>query len=50
MDPDIRVIFTSGYSADTAGRELTEQEGQCFIQKPYSPKELLLSVAQCLDG
>src|SRR6185503_11025521 len=34
-NPDLRVIFTSGYSADLAGRELRLQEGQNFLQKPY---------------
>jgi PAS domain S-box-containing protein len=50
VDPKLRVIFTSGYSGDIAGRELSEQRGQSFIQKPYSPKELLLTIARCLDS
>ncbi len=48
--PALRVIFTSGYSADIAGRELTLQLGQNFIQKPASPQELLETVRRCLDG
>ncbi|MDB6053291.1 MAG: sensor hybrid histidine kinase [Verrucomicrobiales bacterium] len=46
----LRVVFTSGYSADIAGRELSLQEGQNFIQKPASPQHLLETVRNCLDG
>ena len=49
-NPKLRVIFTSGYSADIAGRELSLQEGQNFIQKPASPQQLLETVRRCLDG
>ena len=48
--PGLRIIFTSGYSADIAGRELALQEGQNFIQKPASPRQILETVRQCLDG
>ncbi len=48
-DPGLRVIFTSGYSADLAGRELDLQEGQNFIQKPFSPRRLLECIERCLD-
>jgi CheY-like chemotaxis protein len=47
--PTLRVIFTSGYSADIAGRQLHLQEGQNFIQKPSSPRQLLETVRRCLD-
>ena len=48
--PDLRVIFTSGYSADIAGGQLHLQEGQNFIQKPSSPQQLLETVRRCLDS
>jgi two-component system cell cycle sensor histidine kinase/response regulator CckA len=48
--PDLRVIFTSGYSPDTAGRELTSHERQHYIQKPAKPRVLLETVRRCLDG
>jgi hypothetical protein len=31
------VIFTSGYSAEIAGRDLELEKGQTFLQKPASP-------------
>jgi PAS domain S-box-containing protein len=48
--PKLRVIFTSGYSADIAGRELSLKEGKNFIQKPCPPQRLLEVVRECLDG
>lgn len=50
LDPKLRVVFTSGYNADMAGRRLSLREGQNFIQKPYSPQELLETVRHCLDS
>jgi CheY-like chemotaxis protein len=47
--PQLRVIFTSGYSGDVAGRQLHLQEGENFIQKPSSPQHLLDTVRRCLD-
>ena len=48
--PGLRVIFTSGYSEEIAGRELALQEGQNFLQKPASPQHILETVRRCLDG
>ena len=49
-NPKLGVIFTSGYSADIAGRELTLREEENFIHKPSSPQQLLEIVRRCLDG
>jgi FixJ family two-component response regulator len=35
------VVFTSGYSAEIAGRELSLEKGQRFLQKPASRSVLL---------
>jgi CheY-like chemotaxis protein len=48
--PRLKVIFTSGYSADVAGRELNLQTGQNFIQKPCSTTRLLGAVRLSLDS
>jgi two-component system cell cycle sensor histidine kinase/response regulator CckA len=50
QNPRLRIIFTSGYSADIAGQDLALQEGQNFVQKPSSPRHLLETVRKCLDG
>jgi len=48
--PGLKVIFTTGYSAEMAGGELQLKPGQNFIQKPCSPSELLELVRRSLDG
>ncbi|HEY1170792.1 MAG TPA: PAS domain S-box protein [Verrucomicrobiae bacterium] len=47
-NPKLPVVFTSGYSADVAGRELILEEGQNFIQKPSSPHILLSTIRRSL--
>ncbi len=46
----LRVIFTSGYSANIVGKDFTVQDGLNFLQKPYPPKKLLRLIRQCLDA
>ncbi len=48
--PDLAVVFTSGYSADIAGKELSLEEGRNFIQKPSGPLVLLETVRRCLES
>lgn len=47
--PDIKIIFASGYSADLISREEILEKGLSFIQKPFSPKDLLRKVREVLD-
>lgn len=42
--PDLRVVFTSGYQPDLAGKPLQLQPGQTFLAKPYSPDQLLQAI------
>jgi CheY-like chemotaxis protein len=48
--PRLKVIFTSGYSADVVGKDLTLHRGLHYLQKPYDPQKLALTVRDCLDG
>ena len=48
-DPEIKVIFTSGYNAEIVGKDFTLREGLNFLQKPYQPKKLAKAVRDCLD-
>jgi CheY-like chemotaxis protein len=48
--PDLKVIFTSGYSADVVGGEFVLQPGLNYLQKPYQPNTLALAVRECLDS
>jgi CheY-like chemotaxis protein len=47
---DLKVSFTSGYSAELIGKDSLLAEGNSFLAKPYSPKALLDAVRQCLSG
>ncbi|HYK89636.1 MAG TPA: response regulator [Acidobacteriota bacterium] len=47
--PDLRVIFTSGYSAETLGQDMALQEGVNFLQKPYDLRQLGDTVRNSLD-
>jgi len=48
--PDLKVIFTSGYSSEMAGREVELRQGEEFVQKPCPPDLLLSVVRRCLDA
>jgi signal transduction histidine kinase len=48
--PELTVIFTSGYSQDTAGRVFPLSTVTRFVNKPYSPRELSSAVRDALDA
>ncbi len=48
--PGLKVIFTSGYSADIVGKDFKLEPDLNFLQKPYQPQTLALTVRRCLDG
>lgn len=48
--PRLKVIFTSGYSADVVGKDFVLQRGATYLQKPYDPQKLALTVRDCLDA
>ena len=48
--PDLKVLYMSGYSAQTAGEHLTDMEGLNFIQKPFDGPKLAKAVHRCLNG
>ena len=49
-NPALKVIFTSGYSVDLAGKEFVPSKGCHFLPKPYQPEILLKAVRDCLDN
>jgi nitrogen-specific signal transduction histidine kinase/CheY-like chemotaxis protein len=49
LDPTLRIIYTSGYSPETFGRNLGLQEGANYLPKPYPPPRLLQTVRRCLQ-
>jgi two-component system, cell cycle sensor histidine kinase and response regulator CckA len=47
--PELKVIYSSGYSPDSNGRELGQND-TVFLAKPYLPPQLARVVRQCLDS
>jgi two-component system cell cycle sensor histidine kinase/response regulator CckA len=46
--PNLKIIYTSGYSADLIGKDVG-RDATAFLAKPYRPHQLALLVRQCLD-
>ena len=47
--PDLKVIYTSGYSPGMSGKDFALLEGFNFLPKPYPPSRLAEVVRDCLD-
>ena len=47
--PEMRVIYTSGYSLDVVSPDFSVKEGTNFLQKPYDPEMLAQVVRDCLN-
>jgi len=47
--PDLPVIYTSGYAADAVSGDFKFIDGQNFLQKPYPPARLAEVVRRVLD-
>ena len=48
--PGLKVIYTSGYSTEVAGRDFSLEEGVNFLAKPFEASKLAQTVRNCLDG
>jgi CheY-like chemotaxis protein len=48
--PRLKVIYTSGYSVETIGKNFSFKRGLNFLQKPYHPMALLKVVRDSLDS
>jgi two-component system cell cycle sensor histidine kinase/response regulator CckA len=49
VNPDIKVLLSSGYSIDGQAKEIMEKGCDGFIQKPFDIKELSHKVREILD-
>jgi DNA-binding NarL/FixJ family response regulator len=48
--PDLRVLYTSGYTDDAMVRQGVLTAGVAFLQKPFVPETLARKVREVLDG
>jgi len=48
--PELKVLYTSGYSMELIGSSLTNSKNFVFLPKPYHPDTLSRTVRACLDG
>ncbi|HYE30039.1 MAG TPA: two-component regulator propeller domain-containing protein [Methylomirabilota bacterium] len=48
--PELKVIYTSGYSVELVARGFPLQDGVNFLPKPYHPSKLLQMVRNALDS
>ncbi len=48
-NPELTIVYTSGYSMDFVGRKLVLMPGINFLQKPYMPDDLIRTVRENLD-
>ncbi|HWP83058.1 MAG TPA: PAS domain S-box protein [Bacteroidota bacterium] len=50
VNPNVRVLLSSGYSQDGIAREILQQGAVGFLQKPYRAEELLKKIRMALDN
>ncbi len=48
ISPHTRILFISGYSPNTLHPKYRPEEGTAFLQKPFTPKELLRRVDELM--
>lgn len=48
--PELRVIYSSGYSKEIASKELAMRDGINYLAKPYELERLFQTVRNVLDG
>jgi len=48
--PDMRVLFCSGYAKDVLISQGGLEEGMNYLPKPFTPKELLMTIREVLEN
>jgi CheY-like chemotaxis protein len=49
INPDIKVLLSSGYSIDGQAKEILERGCNSFIRKPFNMKQLSRVIRKILD-
>jgi CheY-like chemotaxis protein len=47
-DPNLAVVYASGYSLELTAPDFRQSERQMFLQKPYLTDQLVSTVQRCL--
>jgi two-component system cell cycle sensor histidine kinase/response regulator CckA len=50
MNPDLRVLFVSGYTEEGVRKQGVLQAGTAFLEKPFTPEKLLRKIREVLDA
>ncbi|TVR03345.1 MAG: PAS domain S-box protein [Desulfovibrionales bacterium] len=50
LDPAVKVVIASGYTANAQGRDALSSGAKAFLNKPYQLKELAAMMREVLDG
>ena len=50
LDPSVKVVIASGYSADAMSRETLVFAAKGFVDKPYNIRQMLAIVREVLDA
>lgn len=48
-NPELKVIYMSGYSAEVVGKDFPMKEGVNFLTKPFQELKLAQTIRDCLD-
>jgi FixJ family two-component response regulator len=48
-NPQLKVIYASGYSAEIAGKDFRLEEGANFLTKPFESQKLARTIRDILD-
>ena len=49
LSPDLKILFTSGYTANVIARHGVLDEGVQFIQKPFTIQDLTAKIRRVFD-
>ena len=49
INPDVKVLLSSGYSIDSEAKEILKRGCDAFIQKPFGMQELSQKTGEILD-
>ena len=49
VNPEVRVVFAGGYLEPDLKMQLIKEGARAFVQKPYDPRDVLVTIRQVLD-